>query len=215
MNCEHCCGADSFFDLKKARTQLKRYLKKGPLKSTKKLLEGLEDQNFNQKSLLDIGGGIGAISWHFLQQGGRKITDVDSSKGYIRIAKENADRNGWSDQCEFLFGDYAEISEKITNHDFVSLDKVVCCYPDYKLLLKASIEKCDQILALTFPLGGPIAEFLNLLSRLMLKMSKNPFRPFIHPPKAIRAFIVSSGFKPIHRSISFPWHVEIYHRISQ
>ena len=59
----NCCQQlyDSTFDRKRAESELINYRRKGPRKDTRALLEALSGLPLNGKSLLDIGGGIGAI----------------------------------------------------------------------------------------------------------------------------------------------------------
>lgn len=213
MTCEHCCGADQFFNLKSAQKKLKIYKRKGVRNATKKLLNVLLQQSVQEKTLLDIGGGIGAIQWEFLKNGGSATQDVDSSSAYIEVASSYAKENELNDQANFLFGDFVDKSGEIDVADFVTLDKVVCCYPDYKSLLETALHKCNDTVVLTYPLGGPISKLVNFLSEFYLYFKNNPFRSFVHPPKEIEKFIISKGFKPIQKTISFPWHVQAYKKV--
>lgn len=213
MPCEHCCGANQFFDLKVARKKMKYYKRKGPGKATKKLLSLLSAQEMKNKSLLDIGGGVGAIQWYFLENGAKKTIDVDASIAYINVAKAHAEEKNLRDKMEFLEGDFLDQSSEISTHDFVTLDKVVCCYPDYQQLLGMALDKCNETFALTFPLGGPLSKILELIENLYFSFKKNPFRTFIHPPAAIEGFIISRGFEPVEKRVSFPWHVQMYRKL--
>jgi magnesium-protoporphyrin O-methyltransferase len=213
MPCEHCCGADQFFDLKVARKKMKYYKRKGPGKATKKLLSLFSTQQIQEKSLLDIGGGIGAIQWYFLENGAKRTTDVDASNAYISVAKAHAEEKNLLDIMEFHGGDFLDKSSEISAHDFVTLDKVVCCYPDYQHLLGMALDKCNETIALTFPLGGLLSKILELMENLYFSFKKNPFRTFIHSPRAIEGFIVSSGFEPVEKRVSFPWHVQMHRRL--
>jgi hypothetical protein len=159
---------------------------------------------------LDIGGGVGAIQWEFLKKGGSSTQGVDSSTAYLEVAKSYAMENNFSDQTRLLFGDMVDKSNEIEVSDLVTLDKVVCCYPDYKLLLATALSKCNERIVLTYPIGGPISKFVNFLSEIYLYFKNNPFRSFVHSPREIENFIVSQGFTPVQKTISFPWHVQAY-----
>jgi len=215
MDCQHCCGADQLFDLKGARKEMKKYQKKGPGKSTNKLLEKFNKTDIPGKSLLDIGGGIGAIQWYFQEHQASKTTDIDASRGYLEVASQFAKKNGWGKKGNFIFGDITNLKEKIIPHDYVTLDKVVCCYPDYQSLLTTATELCKDTLGLTFPLRNPISRILILLSRIYFYFRKNPFRTYIHSPENMSAFIQTKGFKPVYQGISFPWHVQVYKKIKE
>lgn len=214
MTCKHCCGADQLFDIKGAKKELKKYKKKGPGKSTRKLMEMMFiNQDLNGKSLLDIGGGIGKIQWTFLQNGGSKSVDVDASLGYLQVAEEYATSNNFMGKASFFHGDFVDQSEEIEIADFVTLDKVICCYPDYKSLLKKSLEKCGNTIGVVYPLGGPISKAIIQFNKLYFFIKKNPFRTYIHAPKEIENFILDHGFKTCHKTMAFPWHVQVYKRI--
>ena len=213
MNCKHCCGADQFFDMKGAQKQLKIFKKKGAGKSTKRLLKILHLQDIQGKTLLDIGGGIGAIQWSFLENGGKNTLGVDASRGYIKVAETYAVENDFIEKSQFLFGDFVDKSEEIPSHDFVTLDKVVCCYPDYQSLIGKSIGKCNKIIALTYPLGGPISKITAMFENIYFYFKKNPFHIYIHSPREIERFIISKGFAPVQKKISFPWHVQVYSKV--
>lgn len=215
MTCNHCCGADQFFDLKIAEKKMKSFKRKGAGNTTKKLLNLLMQQNLNGKTLLDIGGGIGAIQWFFLENGAKNTLDVDASNGYIKVAKAHAVENELADKAQFLTGDFIDNAEEIQAHDFVTLDKVVCCYPDYKSLIGQALEKCTDTIALTFPLGGPLSKITAIIENIYFSFKKNPFNTYIHSPREIEEFIVSKGFAPVQKKISFPWHIQIYSRVNR
>ena len=63
MGCCQCQGIENMFDKKAAKRQLKRYLKKGPSKTTSMLLNAIHKEGVHGLNFLDIGGGIGAIQY--------------------------------------------------------------------------------------------------------------------------------------------------------
>lgn len=211
MGCEHCCGADMLFDLKSAQKELRSYKKRGPRKTTKKLLALLSGYDQKGKSLLDIGGGIGAIQWEFVRNGGIKTTDVDSSSGYITVASDYAKEISHND-ANFKISDFNDVQEELDRHDFVSLDKVICCYPEYKNLLGNALNKTGTAIAITMPLGGWLSILFAQLTTIYLILRKNPFRSYIHSPKQIHNYIESSGFRLSEKALSFPWLVRVYER---
>ena len=213
MTCEHCCGADKLFDLKGAKKELKKYVKSGPSRVTKKLIQALSTFDKNDKKLLDIGGGIGAIAWHFHENGISQTTDVDASSGYLQVAGEYAQSRGWGSTSFFRQGDFTDVADDLDTFDFVTMDKVVCCYPDYELILKNALAKSRKVIALTFPLGGPIAQLFRWMGSIYLRFQKNPFRPYIHSHEKIEKYIVTSGFRPVHQSIAFPWRVWVFEKV--
>ncbi len=212
MSCDHCCGADQLFDLKSAEKEKKKYLKKGPRGVTRKLVDQLSEFRGSTSTLLDIGGGIGVLQWHFLERGGQSSTQVDASSGYLEVARHLAEEKELEGKSQFLHGDFVDIADQVKPHDWVTLDKVVCCYPDYHQLLHLATEKSNRYLALSFPMGGPIARFIRLFGVLYMRIKNNPFRPYIHPKKDLEKTIESAGFKPVVKTTHFPWNVQVYER---
>ena len=212
MSC-NCCGAERLFNLKAAKKELKKYKKSGAGKPTQALINAIGSSELKDKSLLDIGGGIGAIQWNFLKNGGAKTTDMDYSDGYLEVAREYASENEWGDQTTFEQGDFLEDGDTIEKHDFVTLDKVVCCYPDYKGLLTMALSKTNHTIGMVYPLGGVIPKIVAFFAKIYLKLSGNSFQPYIHPVASIRQTVLDDGFESVHSSVSFPWHVEVYRRV--
>ena len=212
MTCNHCCGADQLFDLKGAKKELKKYRKKGPGKTTKRLINLLFKDGVMDLTLLDIGGGIGTIQWAFLKNGGRSTVNVDASGGYISVARSYAEEQGYIKKANFVKGDFVDIAEDIPESDFLALDKVICCYPDYKSLIAESLKKCKRSIGLTYPFGGIISKIITNLSRIYFYLKKNPFRTYIHNPTEVKQFILDHGFEITEKTTSFPWHVQVYRK---
>lgn len=210
---EHCCGADKLFDLKTANKQYKRYLKKGPSRVTSKLIGQLEDFNI-EGTLLDVGGGIGAIQWWFLANGGKETFGVDASSGYTEIAQEHARKSCFEDRTHFFVGDLMDHCSNIPKANHISLDKVICCYPNYQEILNVVCGLSTHTVSLTYPMDGIIARIIRSFGVLMMKIRGNPFRPFVHRVTSVRALFSENGYVLKKRELSFPWHVETYQRVN-
>jgi hypothetical protein len=52
-----------------------------------------------------------------------------------------------------------------------------------------------------------------LFENMYFFIKKNPFHTYIHSPRQIEKFIISKGFVPFQKIISFPWHVQVYAKI--
>jgi len=211
MSCKHCCGANKQFNLKNSKKDLKRYLKRGPRKPTKVLTELLKTLILNNLSLLDIGGGVGPIPLELIPFGLSKVTDVDASESYITVAKSESKKRGYQDVISYQLGDFLDLKEKIENHDIVTLDKVICCYPNAKNLLNASLSKTNTYFALVYPQANLFSHLTVKVLNFTLKLRRNPFRTFIHEPKMVDNIIKNAGFKEIFRDKTFlSWHINIY-----
>ncbi len=206
---EHCCGADQLFDSKTAKKQYKKYLKKGPSKITKKLIGQLEKNNTGV-SLLDVGGGIGAIQWWFLNQGGKQTFGVDASTGYTDLAQGHAKKNNLNEITHFIIGDFTTKAKELPKVDHVTLDKVICCYPDYESIINQACTKTLNTVSLSYPMDGSIANIFRSMGVLFMKLTGNPFKPYIHNVSSVRKLFIENGFKVKEKELSFPWHIETY-----
>ena len=148
ITCEHCCGADKIFDEKSARKQLKRYLKRGPRKTTRKLIESILSTMNGASSLLEVGGGIGCVQVELLRNGIERVTNVDASSGYHIVAKELAEKEGFIGKISYHEGDFMDHVKSLEKHDVVVMDKVICCYPHMDDLLYEAIGRTNDVLAL-------------------------------------------------------------------
>lgn len=209
---QHCCGADLFFDKKTADKKYKAYLKKGPSRVTAKMIAQLKELSIDGKSMVDIGGGIGALQWWFLENGGANTIDIDASTGYLKQAEEHAKRKGWETNTDFLLGDCIDIYPQIEAADYITLDKVVCCYPNFKEILEASCDKATKAISLSYPMDGFISNGIRVLGDILMSFRDNPFRPFIHSVDDIRKVFEQKGYTRVTHNLVFPWHVETYER---
>jgi magnesium-protoporphyrin O-methyltransferase len=211
---EHCCGADLFFDEKIANKEYKTYLKNGPSRVTSKIISQIEKVTIKGKSLVDVGGGIGAIQWWFLQNGGQETVDIDASSGYIKKAQEHANKNNWNNRTQFIMGNCTDVYDQVAPSEFITLDKVICCYPDYEEILEATCGKSKAYVSVSYPMDGLISNAIRALGALFFLLKKNPYRPYVHAVSSIRATFNTHGYERVAHDLAFPWHIETYRKDS-
>ena len=208
MTCPHCVGADALFDTKTARKELKRLLKKGPTASTKALLDAVRGKG---ESLLDIGGGVGAIQ-HVLGEAGARITGVDASRAYLKVAGEEAERRGYGERAVQKYGDFVEVAGEIEQHDVVTLDRVLCCYPDVEALVKASTGKARKVYAVVFPKERWWTRALIGMLNVGMWIWRSDYRAYIHPEERVELLVAAAGLTPAHASTTWMWNVRAWTR---
>ena len=109
MDCCQCQGIEKTFDQKTASKDLKKYRRKGPDGTAAMLIEALKRQGVQGLSLLDVGGGVGAIQHELLSSGVATAVGVDASSAYISAAKEEAERQGHADRVSYQFGNIVDL----------------------------------------------------------------------------------------------------------
>src|SRR5690349_15013864 len=145
MSCSQCAGIEQVFNDAEAKRQLRRLNRRGPARTTRLLIDAirraLDAMDLREATLLDIGAGIGAIHHELLDSRVARATHVDGSSAHISVARAEAERRGHSDRVEFKQGDFVEMAADVPATDVVTLDRVICCYPDMELLVFRSGQK--------------------------------------------------------------------------
>src|SRR5207247_2915245 len=86
-----CCDAPAWvcqFDRKRAAGDLRDYREGGPAATTRALIDELLRAGVEQRTVLDIGVGVGAIQLELLKAGARAAASVGVSTAYISEAGE-------------------------------------------------------------------------------------------------------------------------------
>jgi 2-polyprenyl-3-methyl-5-hydroxy-6-metoxy-1,4-benzoquinol methylase len=217
MNCcssPQCRGIEETFTGEWAIEELRTYRKKGPNKTTRHLLNAIWQQGVNGASLLDIGGGIGAIQLELLNKGVARVINVEASSAYSQTAREEAERLGWADRIHYHIGDFVDISPTLDDVDIVTLDRVICCYDDMISLVGMSANKAKRLYGVVFPKDVWWVKLGMGLFNQMQRLFRKPFRLFTHSTVELDRLVREKGFEGvfIHRGIF--WQVIVYARSS-
>src|SRR2546430_3735965 len=128
--CTAYCAAEAQFNHKVAERDVRRYRRRGADATTRLLLAELRRWPLEGRRLLDIGGGIGVISRELADTGIASATIVEASPAYLEVARREAGSQYGTRPTQFILGDFAVIADTLPDADVVTLDRVVCCYPD-------------------------------------------------------------------------------------
>ena len=208
------CAADQQFNEKKAAAELERYRTKGPRPTTRFLLEGIAHAGTLSGTLLDIGSGIGSLTFGLLERGVTRAVAVDASSAYNQVARQEAARLGRADAVHFVHADFVSAGGALPTATLVTLDRVVCCYPSYEALINAALGHADQCLALSYPRDVWYVRFAVMLENVQRRVTKNSFRTWVHPAARMEAMIRAAGFKLSRRRETWMWSVDVYTRSS-
>ncbi len=210
--CYHCRAVEDQFDEAAAKKDLRRYRRKGPDKTTAVLLEAIGARDIASSELLDVGGGIGVIVHELLATSVASATLVEASSAYLAQAKAESERRGQRDRVRFFYGDVAELAHELPQADLVTLDRVVCCYPDYERLLRASAGRCRRWYALSLPRARWYIRAVVALQNALRHLRGSSFRTFVHPTDAVHGLLVAAGLERSFHHESFVWQVSLYSR---
>lgn len=179
---------------------------------TRPLVEVLQRQNLSGLSLLDIGGGIGAIIFELLQSGVQQAVNVEISRAYLDAFEKEATRRGLSGQIQSYSGDFLHLAPQLEVADIVTLDKVICCYPDYEALVRLSLSKCRKYYACVLPRDVWWVHAGEWLKSWERRLKGKPFATYIHPVEAIEQMVLAAGFRKIGQQHRKEWRIAVFEK---
>jgi magnesium-protoporphyrin O-methyltransferase len=208
-----CCAVDEQFDERVAKNDLKRFRRRGPDAATRQILAALEKAHPpSGATLLDIGGGVGAIHHSLLEHGFDRAVQVDASAAYLGLARLEADRLGHGDRVEFRHGDFRSVASEVPTADAVTLDRVVCCDPDYQGLLTIAAAHARAHLALSYPRDRWYVRAVVTAMNGWRALWGRAFRVYLHSPSAMTQVLARAGLRRRWAGGTFIWSVELFER---
>ncbi|MET0938816.1 MAG: SAM-dependent methyltransferase [Gaiellaceae bacterium] len=201
--CQAASGYGEFFSEEQARREARRYRSKGLGAASRWVVDAVRDRGVEGRTILEPGGGIGAVEIELLKAGAARSTVVELSPGYERVATDLAREAGVADRLDRHVGDFAEDGTEPA--DVVVLHRVVCCYPDYERLLGAAAAKARQTVVFTYPPRNIVSRTLLGLVNLWLRMRGTDFRTYAHPPDLMVDVVRRAGFEPYARRRGGIW----------
>jgi SAM-dependent methyltransferase len=213
MDCCHGTANEQFFDARFARRELKRYRKRGPGPWTRQLLTAIEDASPTPGStLLDVGGGVGAIHHRLLDHGFEQATQLDASTAYLAAAAEETERRGHKDRVVFRQGDFHSLAGEIPQADVVTLDRVICCDSDYESMLGEAAAHARRLVAFTYPRPRFIVKLVVSGGNALRALLGQTFRTYLHPPVKMAAVLERNGLRRRWAGGTFIWAAEVFER---
>jgi magnesium-protoporphyrin O-methyltransferase len=176
------------------------------------LLGAIRDPRGPGGTVLDIGGGVGVIHHELLRRGFEAATHVDRSQAFIEVAREEAAQKGHGARVTFVHGDFRAVAGSLEASDLVTLDRVVCCDPDFRTLLPLAAERARQTLALSFPRDRWFVRLFVTLSNVWRRLRGSDFRVYVHPPAAMEALLRGLGLQRARTDAMIMWTIEVWER---
>lgn len=212
MNCCQCQGIEEFFSQEYVDQELKRYRAQGPIQTTRMLIDAVKQAGVADLTLLDIGGGVGAVQHELIAAGARSATDVDASSAYISAARLEAQHRGCAQQVDYRHGNFVDLAAEIAPADIVTLDRVICCYDNMEQLVSLSAQRARKLYAVVYPRDTWWVKLGTTLENFTYWLRRNPFRGFVHPTRAVEAIISKNGLKRRSHRQTLIWQVAVYSR---
>ena len=211
---DSCCKNtyDNQFSAKLAESEYRDYLKNGPKKTTKYLLEQVMRHDLKGASLLDIGGGVGAIVWELWNEGVEKAYYQEISDAYAQAFQQEVGKRGLQEVITIKVGDFVEDQSWFPQVDVVTLDKVICCYEDFRSLVRESVAKARKIYAYTLPQEVWWVKAAVAVENFFKRWIGNKMVTWVHPVKEVEALVGKAGFQKVYEEQHREWLTVVFEK---
>jgi magnesium-protoporphyrin O-methyltransferase len=207
-----CPGFASIFDRRTAERDRERYRRRGPDRTTSMLLEMIRRQGVEGASVLDVGAGIGIVDRELLRAGAASAVLVDGSEAYLAVAQAEAEADGLAERVRIVQGDFTRLAPGLPAADVVTLDRVICCYPDVGPLVDLSAARARRLYGLVLPRDRWYARLAIRLENIWFALRRSPYRAFAHPNALVDARVAAAGLRRVEERFSPVWRVVLFER---
>ena len=211
MSCECCAKVDTVFDQSRAEDDLARYRSQGPDATTAMLLNHLKERGVADKTILDIGGGVGVIGLELLQAGAARVTNAEASQAYVVAGRKAATEEGFAERVSFKQGDFCKLADMIEPADIVTLDAVLCCYADMESLVRASVAKAREVYALIYPRDVWWAK-LGMFGANIIGLFLGHIWQTMHATSKVDALVEAAGFTKTFEQYHGRWQTVVFEK---
>jgi magnesium-protoporphyrin O-methyltransferase len=177
------------------------------------LLDLLRDTPTRRPTVLELGSGTGALGVALLEMGAERVTGIDLSAESVRVAARRADAAGFGARAAFRAGNAVE--SPVEPHDWVVLDRVICCFGDPARLVDRAIETAGERIALSAPDSRGWRGILNRplwAAENVWDLWRGGCRGYVHDLRRVEGRLVRAGFvRTATRHVGL-WQVARYDR---
>ena len=209
-----CCepgDLDDIFGTARAERDAREYRRRGVRGQSRWIVDALRDRA-RGRSVLEVGGGVGAVQIELLRAGATRATNVELSASYEVAARDLLDSTGVADRVDRHIADFVTTAAQMPPADLVVLDRVVCCYPDAQALVTAAAQHARDSLALTFPVDRWWAPIIAAAINIWPRVTGSRFRFFVHPTGDVTRAATTSGMRLESQRRGFIWQLLVFAR---
>jgi hypothetical protein len=210
-----CCtpsGYRTIFGSRAAEREARRYGRKGLSGSARWLAEALERAGVEGRSVLEVGGGVGGLQIELLQAGADRATNVEIIDTYESVAHGLLDERALGERVERRIADFGAVADETPPADLVILHRVICCYPDADVLMKAACVHARERVAITIPRESAWIRLGFALMNAWFRLRRIDFRIYVHPLDKMLVVSEGRGFRLAERHRGALWQSFVLRR---
>jgi len=205
-----CCSPKGYrwiFSEKRARAEARRYRRRGLDPTSRAIVRFLIQQGVADRTLLEVGGGIGAIQIELLKAGVKRALNIELTPTYEDAARALLREAGLEDRVERRVMDFAEAARDVEAADIVIMNRVVCCYLDMPKLAGTAADHTREVLVVSFPKERWWTRLAISLADLALRVARRQFQIYLHSPDEIIATAERRGLKTMSNQTGPFWQI--------
>ena len=210
-----CCTPKGYrwiFSERSARAEAKRYRRHGLDATSRRIFDFVKRQGVEGRTVLEVGGGIGAIQIELLKAGAARAVSVELTPTYEEEATALLREAGLEQRVERRIMDFAAAGAAVEGADIVIMNRVICCYPDMPRLAGTASDHARELLVMSFPKRTWWLRIGMLFGNAMLRATGREFHIFLHPPRSILATSEQHGLRTILNESGVLWTVAALRR---
>jgi SAM-dependent methyltransferase len=210
-----CCTPEGYrtvFTTRTAERDARRYRRRGLAGTARWLVGRLAADGVRDRSVLEVGGGVGGLQIELLNAGATTAVNVEIADTYERAARELLAESGLEGRVERLTADFAERPDAAADADIVILHRVICCHPDAAGLTTAACGHARDRVAITIPRTSWWIRLGFAAMNRWLRLRRIPFAVYVHPPAHVVGLAHSLGFRTAHETHGLLWESLILER---
>jgi hypothetical protein len=203
-----CCSPRGYrrvFNERSAAAAARRYRRKGLDRTSRRLVDVAIQRGVQDRTLLEVGGGVGALQVELLRSGARYAVSVELTPTHERAAAVLLRTFALSSRVERRIADFTQT--ECPDADIVVLNRVVCCYPDMPRLATAAADHSRGLLLISFPKVTWWTRALLQVGNTALRLFRAEFQVFLHPPDRIREAVERRGLRLVVDRPGCLWQV--------
>jgi magnesium-protoporphyrin O-methyltransferase len=201
------------FTAREASRTASRFRRKGLRGTASELASAVEKAVRPGGLLLEVGGGAGQIQIALLEEDAAAASlNLELSDNWEAAAVALIEEHGLSDRVERRLGDFVDLATTLPEVEAVVMHRVICCYPDWRAMLGAAIDRSRNVVGVTVPNSRWWTRAVLGVSNLLLWLRRMDFRVHGHPTAQMLVLMESAGFAPSYDGERAVWRTMVWKR---